>query len=233
MHRLSVDDKKLLLTTGWLSLCAQPFGEAVLARVRVQLLDEGETLYRPGDPSDGLVAAVSGAFAVSVAVPEFGPTVSHVMLPGAWFGEAALASQPRNIGVHATRASRAGILAMADIKAIVAEHPDFWTEFTRLSILNGQLAIGAGYDMMILDPRRRCAATLLRLAGLRHMPAPSRVPVDIDISQADLAHMACMSRNTVMRILKEFRASGCVDWSYRHLQVIDPCALSDILKREG
>lgn len=232
VHRLNMDEKRLLLSLGWLSLCPPSFGEAVLSRLRIRLLKEGETLYHPRDPSEGLVAVVSGALAVSVVVPEFGPTISHVMLPGAWFGEAAITGQPRTIGVHATRPSRVGILAMPDVRAIVTEHPDAWTEFTRLAILNGQLAIGAGYDMMMLDPRRRCAATLLRLAGLRHMPPLSGAPVEIDITQADLAHMACMSRNTAARILKELRESGCIALGYGNMSVLNPSALLRILSAE-
>lgn len=233
MQRLTTDEKRHLLSTGWLSLCAPDFGDAVLARTRIQVVGTGEALYHPGDPSLSLVAVLSGAFAVSVVVPEFGPSVSHVMQPGAWFGEAALAGQPRIIGVHATRPSRAGILSMTDVRAIAAELPDLWTDFARLSILNGQLAIGAAYDMMMLDPRRRCAATLLRLSGLRHMPPLTRGPIEIDITQSDLAHMACMSRNTAARVLKQFRDTGLIDWSYRRLRVLKPGALASMLNAEG
>lgn len=122
---------------------------------------------------------------------------------------------------------------MPDVRATVTEHPEAWTEFTRLAILNGQLAIGAGYDLMMLDPRRRCAATLLRLAGLRHMPPLSGAPVEIDITQADLAHMACMSRNTAARILKGLRESRCIALGYGNMSVLDPSALLRILSAES
>ena len=232
MHLLTLEDRRLLTERGWLSLCSPELRDGVLAKCRVQVLEPGASLFRHGDPATGLVAVLSGAFAVSIVVPEFGPTVSHVMRPGAWFGESAYFGQPRSIGVHATRMARAGLLAMSDINAMVHADPGLWTAFAQLAVLNGQLAIGAAYDLMLRDPRQRCAATLLRLSGLRHAPPLSGTPFELDITQADLAHMTNLSRNTVAVILKEFRAAHCVDWNYRHIRVLNSEWLQQILSAD-
>lgn len=223
------NDKRFLRQVGWLGLGEASFADAVLSRCRAKLVAEGQTLYRPGEPSDGLVAVLSGALAVSVVVPEFGPTISHIMLPGAWFGEAAIVGQPRTIGVHATRDSRAGFLSVADINAIVERTPRYWTAFFRLATLSNRLAIGAGYDLMLTDKRQRCAATLLRLAGLRHSPPLTKGPVEIDITQTDLAHMANMSRNSVTHVLRDFRSAGWIDWSYGKVGLKNPAGLQQFL----
>jgi CRP-like cAMP-binding protein len=195
----------------------------------VQSVAQGETLFRVGDTSDAIVGVVSGAFAVSVLVPEFGPSVSHVMLPGAWFGEAAYINLPRTIGVHATRPSRVAMLSRRDIDDLIHEDSSRWAWFSGLAILNGLLAIGAAYDLMQRDPRLRCIATLLRLAGARHGPAAPPGPVEIDITQADLAHMANLSRNTVADILKDLRRERCVEWEYRRLRIADIPRLKALL----
>lgn len=230
--RLTGDDRQLLLRAGWLGLCEPPFAEAVLKRCRLQVLEAGEVLFHPGDPSHGIFGTLGGAFAVSVAVPEFGPSFSHIMLPGSWFGETALVRRPRIVGVHATRPTRAVFLARRDIEALVAEDPRRWAAFTLIPVLNNQLAIGAGYDLTLREPLQRCAATLLRLAGLRHGPPLIPVPLELDITQAELAHMTNLSRNSIGAILRILRERNCVDVDYRQLVITDPDALRAILDPE-
>ena len=226
---LTGEDTRILKTAGWLSLCEPAFVDAVLGKTRIQVLEAGEHLYRPGDPSNGIYGLLSGAFAVSFVVPESGPTVSHIILPGAWFGETAFARKPRNTGVHAMRATRAVVLPMRDIDALVQEEPRRWTGFVQLAILNGQLAMGAAYDLMLRNPLQRCAATLLRLAGLRHGQPLVEGPVELDISQADLAHMTNLSRNSVGALLRVLRDQQCVDVDYRQLMITDPRRLKTLL----
>jgi len=233
VNRASADDTRLLLTVGWLSQCEPAFGEAVFARGRIQVLAADEPLFHPGDPSTGLYGVLSGAVAVSFSVPEFGPSISHILQPGAWFGETAYVRKPHIIGVRATRATRAVFLAARDIESLVAHEPLRWTDFAQLALLNAQLAMGAAYDLMLRDPLHRCAATLLRLAGLRHgPPLAAAQPVELDITQVDLAYMTNLSRNSVGAILRVLREKQCVDVDYRQLLVTDVEGLKALLSAE-
>lgn len=231
--RMTDDDRQLLLNAGWLGLCDPPLAEAVLRYCRLRVMEAGEVLFHPGDPAHGIFGTLSGAFAVSIVVPESGPSVSHILLPGAWFGETAFVRRTRIVGVHATRPTRAVFLATRDIEALVAEDPRRWTSFTLLALLNSQIAIGSGYDLMLREPLQRCAATLLRLAGLRHSPPLIPVPLELDITQADLAHMTNLSRNSVGAILRILRDRNCVDVDYRQLVITDPARLREVLAPEG
>ena len=234
MNRVTGDDTRLLVMVGWLSLCEPAFAEVVLGKTRIQVLEAGDPLFHPGDQSTGIFGLLFGAVAVSFVVPEFGPSVSHILQPGAWFGEMAYVRKPHAIGAHATRPTRAVFLAARDIEALVAEEPRRWTEFTQLAILNAQLAMGTVYDLMLRDPLHRCAATLLRLAGLRHGPPLAvSVPVELDITQADLAHMTNLSRNSVGAILRVLREKRCVDMDYGQLHITDPMGLKMLLNLES
>ena len=228
-----MDDMRFLMARGWLSLCEPSFAESLLQRSRVQVLEAGEPLFHPTDPSSGLYGVLSGGLGVSFVVPEFGPTLAHLMLPGSWLGETALVRGARTVGVHATRMSRVVLLATREIDAIVAQDPRRWPAFALLAVINGQLAMGAAYDLMLRDARQRCAATLLRLGGFRHnVPRPS-MPVELDITQADLAHMTNLSRNSIGAILRLFRAQNCIDIDYGQLVITDPEALRLVLESTG
>lgn len=220
------------MMAGWLSLCEPAFAEVVLERGRIQVLEAGDPLFHPGDAATGIFGLRSGALAMSFLVPEFGPSLSHIMLPGAWFGETAYVRMPNITGVHATRPSRAVYLPMREIDALVAEEPRRWIGFSKLAILNGQLAMGAAYDLMLRDPLQRCAATLLRLAGLRHGPPLTTGQVELDITQSDFAHMTNLSRNSVGAILRVLRERQCIDVDYRQLLITDPAQLKSLLVTE-
>lgn len=214
---------------GWLSLCEPSFAEGLLQKGRVQVLEPGEPLFHPGDPSSAIFGVLSGGLGVSFVVPEFGPTLAHLLLPGTWFGEMAFLRSPRSIGVHATRATRVMAVAMRDVDSLVARDVRLWAQVAQLAVLNGQLAMGAAYDLMLRDPRTRCIATLLRLGGFRHgVPRPFS-PTVLDITQTDLAHMTNMSRNSVGAILRGLRKEQCVDVEYGQLLITDPAKLAQLL----
>lgn len=217
------------MARGWLSLCEPSFAEALLRRGRVNVLEPGEPLFHPGDASSGIFGVLSGGLGVSFVVPEFGPTLAHIMLPGAWFGEMAFMRRPRTTGVHATRAARLISIAMRDIDALVSQDSRRWAQLAQLAVLNGQLAMGAAYDLMLRDSHKRCVATLLRLGGFRHgVPRPF-APVTLDITQTDLAHMTNLSRNSVGAILRALRNAQCVDVEYGQLLITDPARLAQML----
>lgn len=78
-----------------------------------------------------------------------------------------------------------------------------------------------------------CAATLLRLGGLRHEPPLAvSVPVKFDITQADLAHMTNLSRNSVGAILRVLREKRCGDVEYGQLHITVPEILKTLLDSE-
>lgn len=176
---------------------------------------------------------LTGGLGVSFVVPEAGPTLAHLLLPGAWFGEMAMVRGLRTIGVHATRAARVILVAMRDVEALVAQDARRWTQFAQLAVINGQLAMGAACDLMLRDTRKRCVATLLRLGGFRHgVPRPFS-PVMLDITQTDLANMTNLSRNSVGAILRALKDRQCVDVEYGQLLITDPAKLAQLLAPEG
>lgn len=220
-----------LASAGWLSQTSSDFSATVLRRCRHTEFEPDQVVFTPGEAATGLYGLASGGAAISVVAAELGPTVAHFMQPGAWFGENAYSGEIRVLGMKTTRRSELVFLSVADINEIVKADWRQWSSFARLSVINSSLAMGAAYDLMIRDPRKRCMATLLRLAGWRHSDLrPSRP--EIDISQSDLAHMSNLSRNTVGTILQPLRKMNLVDWDYRKVVILEPESLFQLATRE-
>ncbi len=211
---------------GWLSYTPPPFRQTVLDRCKLETFRAGATVYSVGDPPGGMYGLATGSFAVSVAPGERGPYVAHFARPGTWFGEAAaFTEQPRRIALAVTRDSEVLHLPLSAIREIVAADPGAWRFFGLAAVAHNDVAIGAADDLLIRDHVKRCVAVLLRLGGCRYRTPEGAHPVEVDVSQEELATMTNLARTTAGTVLRNLTADGLIDVSYRLVRILAPDAL--------
>jgi CRP/FNR family transcriptional regulator, cyclic AMP receptor protein len=216
---------------GWLSFTPPPFRQSVLERCKLETLKAGATIYSVGDPPGGMYGLVRGSFSLSIAPGERGPYVAHFARPGTWFGEAAaFTEQPRRITLAVTRDSKFLHLPLPAIREIVTADPGAWRFFGLAAIAHNDTAIGAADDLLIRDHVKRSVAVLLRLGGCRYLTQPGSSPIEIDVSQEDLAVMTNIARTTAGSLLRTFEASGHIKVSYRRVTILAPEKLRAMLE---
>lgn len=217
---------QIVTGTGWLHQTPVPFQRKVLDRCRLERFAGGASVYSAGDEPGGMFGIVTGCLSISVAPEEHGPYAAHSATPGTWFGEAAaFTRQPRRIGLTASRDSELLHLPLHAIDEIVAEDPGAWRYFGLATIAHLDLAIGGADDLMIRNHFKRFVAVLLRLGNCRRNNSPNGEPIEVDISQDDLAHMANVARTTAGAILRELEAGGHVALAYRRIDILAPDSL--------
>lgn len=221
---------EIVRRAGWLSLTPPPFQRIVLDRCQLQTFTAGAAIYSLGDPPGGMFGLVSGGLGITIAPNEIGPYFAHFARPGTWFGEAAaITGQPRRIGLMATRETELLHLPLHAIHEIVGQDPSAWRLFALVTIGHLDVAIGACDDLMIRDHKSRFIAVLLRLAGCRLTGPNGATPVEVDVSQEDLAVLANIARTTAGALLRQLEAAGHVELSYRRIRVLSPVALKEML----
>jgi CRP-like cAMP-binding protein len=218
--------KEFMLGTGWLSRTPKEFSSLLLRDCRLLSLNAGEPVYGIDDEPGGLYGLVSGRVGVWIAPQERGPYLGHLMRPGHWFGLASPARrQSRAIGLKTIRPSQLLVMPMVNLDRLVSEDPNAWRYLIGLTEMNSSIAMAAVDDLLIRNPARRCAAVLLRLAGLRspldHTPAVG----DVDVTQEELAHLSNLSRSYIGTTLRRFQAKGLIDLSYRGIVILDASRL--------
>jgi CRP-like cAMP-binding protein len=221
-----------LLARGWLSTTDPDFAKSVVERSRLVHFHAGDTVYGIDEHSTGLFGLVEGGAKVEILGESIGPMVAHYMQPGAWYGGRTLVHGSRSIGLISTRESTFAFLGERDISVLAEMRPGWWREFTKLVLQNNQVAIGTGIDLMIRDPRRRLAATLLRLAGLRHSVNLASSKPEIDLSQSEIAQMANLARNSASKFLHEFGDLGLVEWNYRCIRILSASGLAALVDED-
>ena len=138
-----------------------------------------------------------------------------------------MTGDPRQVGLVATRASLLLHPPIAEFEAIAAEDPQAWRWLAILPIQQALLATGVAEDLMIRDPRRRLLATLLRLAALRG-PLAGPEPLDIVVSQENLAAIVNLSRTATGLMLRAFEAEGLIERRYSRIRIVDAEAVASM-----
>lgn len=216
-----------LANRGWLSLTPTKFRNAVLARIQLREFAKREAVYHAGDPPGGLWVIVQGAVEFEMPPPDAAPILVHFVTPGWWFGEWPLIhDKPRRISVVTSRPSTLATLPLADCRAILKADPSSWRWIAVLASMTLDLSGGVIADLMLRDPTERTAALLLRLSGVRSGVSPAKEPFPIYLSQEKVGHLANLSRNSIIPILRDFVQRGCIVVNYGSIVVTDVSGLS-------
>lgn len=220
-----------MFADSWISASPPEFRHALLGRCKWRWHGPGEILSHAGSDRDTVYGLASGTLAIASGLGGSELRLSHIINAGEWFGISPIFTGARRVAEIAVRApSLVAHLAAADVAVMTTAQPVWWREFGRLAVFHAGIASAAVADLMIPDNRRRCAATLLRLAGIRHRDrAHDAAAVVVHIGQDELGTVANLSRNSVNRILRAFEAANLVRVAYRAITLLDPGRLRTLI----
>jgi CRP/FNR family transcriptional regulator, cyclic AMP receptor protein len=217
---------------GWLSSEPERFRQLVLERTVFQKVGAEQVIYAAGDSPGGVFGLVSGGLRILVAPDETAAFSIHLFVPGSWTGEAAaITGRLRLVTVATTRDTQLLHLPLAAVNAILREDSEAFRSFARLTHWHLATALGVIDDLMLRDPHKRVVAALLRLSGCRSEIPEGLGPVDLDLSQDDLALMSNVGRTLANEVLRELQAVGQIEVGYRRIRVVAPDGLRPMLSK--
>jgi CRP-like cAMP-binding protein len=112
---------------------------------------------------------------------------------------------------------------------MLSKRPHWWRHLGVLAFENGNIAANAAADLKIRDSKRRCIAALLRLSGCRFSDPAEETPIEVMLTQEELAAMANMSRNNIGEVLRKLAERRLIELGYRTIIVRAPAALRAII----
>ena len=211
--------------------------ESLLARCRRRQFVRGAYLVYEGDPGDSLHLITKGRVAVLVGGAEGNPFAVALMGPGDFFGEQALlnARAVRSATIQALEPTETLVVNRSDFEDLRRQHP----EVDRLLI--GVLA-------KMVDRLTRQVAELTEIPGTvriyRRIVALAELyggdgevatsdPVEIPLTQDQLASLAGVHLRLTSRVLGEARAAGLLDTNKGRLVIKDLPALRNRARLQG
>lgn len=213
--------ERIFAAQGWLSRCPADFRAEVIRRSHLRIFEAGESLYHDGDPAAGLFGLVEGRLLVRVPPAD---TIVTTEQPGYWIGTAtAFRRAPRWVTASVAIRSHVLHLPQAQFEDMI-RNPDHCRLFAiELAESLGQ-AVTVASNLTQPDSEVRVAQRLLTFMGLYGESRESALAV----SQADLATMCGLSRQTLGKVLKSLIDRGIIRVAYRRIEIRDPAALQQL-----
>ncbi len=194
---------------------------ALASTARLRAYPAGTVIIREGDPGDSLHVVVEGQVRITVGSPTGEEATVAVMGQGDFFGDFALLDgRPRSASVLAALPTRTLVVTRDAFVSWISQRPTaalalLETLSLRLRRTDEQLA-----DMVFLDLPQRLAKQLRVLASTA-ADADGRIA----ITQAELAMMLGVSRESVNKQLNAFAREGWIRLGRGAVFVLDPESL--------
>jgi CRP-like cAMP-binding protein len=196
--------------------------EALASRGRKRRFANGAVIFHEGDAGDGLYVLVQGRVRLSVLSGAGSEAVLALLGPGECLGDMALFDgKSRSTTATATEATMTFFVSRDDFVAWVSERPAAALALLETLSLRLRRANENMTDLVFLDLPQRLAKELVRLAAGEGTQRSAR----IQVTQAELASMLGVSRESVNKQLNQFAREGWIKLSRGSVTVLDPGAL--------
>jgi CRP/FNR family transcriptional regulator, cyclic AMP receptor protein len=175
-------------------------------------LAANKVLFHAGDPGDGCYRVDEGLLKVVMVSRTGSERILAFLGPGGIVGElSTIDGRPRSASVVAVRDAALGFLSRIAFEAFVNEHPQICRALLTLlatRLRETDVTVGA---KSFLTLRGRVAHTLLELSeNFGEDLGSGRIVIHQKIRQSDLAALAGIARETVSRILNDWKRQNLV-----------------------
>ena len=203
-------------------LILQLFEEAVAGRAAA-----GRALFREGDEGDGLYIIDKGLLKIVLKSPAGDERIVAILGPGAIVGElAVIDGLPRSASAVVMQHCEFRFVSRPAFATFTAMHPNFYRELVKILSMRLREADNELAASTFFSGRGRLARTLIELA--EHFGQPGSdggIVLEPEITNADLAAMAGVARESVGQLLTEWRTRKLVTQAAEHHQIHDIGAL--------
>lgn len=231
MPQIPISERLAVLTgnEGWFGRAPKDFQDALLSRCEWLARTAGQPIYQAADQQADLLGVADGAIEIYSRFGAGDNPLLHIGYEGLWVGYGSFLSGQRPRVTVVARIDT--LLARVPRRVVLeqlAQHPDGWRILANAALEYGDMAISAYADSLIPDNARRCACTLLRIAGLQHPRRSRPERTDVLVTQDELATMVNVSRTTLVQVLQGLERRGLIEQGYRALRVVDVAGLTAV-----
>jgi CRP-like cAMP-binding protein len=214
-------DIQLLRRGRWFGTLPAEVQSLVIERSVTRSYRKGAHIIREGAPPRGLFALLDGRVHVVRLISESDEALIHVGEPGFWFGEHGLLSGRVSIAsVIATSNVQTLLLPVSEFQRIVADEPRYYPLFAALLFERYATVFRYASEARAVPAEDWLWTRLQDLASIRRNDARIQGPIDITVSQAELATMVGVSRQTLCMLLGRLQERGRIAVGYRKIRVL-------------
>lgn len=197
----------------------EPERRALTAAGRRRRYQRREVVFHEGEPADTLHLVLSGRVAVRATTPLGDVATLAVLGRGDTFGELALLGDDRRTAtVLALEPTETWSVRAPDLFEARARHPQIDRFLTDTLAAYVRRLSALVLEALYLPVDKRVAR---RLCDLARVYAGAEAPIEIHLTQDDIASLAGASRPTVNRVLGNLAEVGAVSVTRGRIVILD------------
>ena len=233
-QRLSVDDqagvyRSAISNEGWFGRTPKGFQGAVLSRCESKVCAAGQAIYQATDARADFCGIVDGEVDIYSRFGAGDNPLLHILHEGLWLGYGTVVAGERpRVTVVARVDTLLACVSERVLRELLGARPDGWRLIATGILEYRDIAISAYADSLIPDNDRRCACTLLRIAGLKPPRRARPERGQVHVTQDELATLVNLSRTTLVQLLRRFEHGGLIEQGYCTLRVLDVAGLAAV-----
>jgi CRP-like cAMP-binding protein len=188
---------------------------------------KGQQVFLRGDPGDGMYVVARGSVAISMFSPAGGEVVLAILRPPDTFGELSVVDGGPRVATATVRdPSTLVFVPRRVVRDLFERQPGVaLSVMTSLAALVRRVDEQAA-DLVLLELPARVekllAASALKASAPVGSGEASLVPVQLQLTQTELARQVGGSRQQVNRILMELEASGAIQREGHRIVAVRP-----------
>ncbi len=181
---------------------------------------KGRILFSQTDAAEAFYVVRSGCIAIVLSTPDGRELVINEMGPGDYFGELAIVTdQPRSTGAVAREASEVIAISREAFLAALESEPKLMRQVLQTTAQRLRHSSERESALAFLDAAARLARILLQL------DRQSSADGFVTIAQEELAQYVGLTRQTVAKILGQWRRAGWVITGRGKIMLLNRAAL--------
>lgn len=177
----------------------------------------GSAIFFEGDPASGVYMLCRGRAKMSTHSADGRALILRICGPGEWLGlSSAIADQPHEVTAEVVENCQINFIRRADFMRLIREYPEAGLSALRQLSVDYQQAhtqiCSLGLSSSVSDKLAKLliAWCMEKGSAAGGDPDDSPVVLKITFSHEDIAEMIGTSRETVTRLLKDFRERGLI-----------------------
>ena len=199
---------------------------ALASHGRVRRYTSGTTIFREGDRGDSLHVVIEGSVRVTVVSVRGEEATVALLGPGEFVGDLALLDGlPRSANAVASQPTKTLMVTRDDFRRWLTERPKASLALLEALSQRVRRTDEVLADLTFLDLPKRLSKRLVALSAGRGAGGTGE---SVRITQAELASMLGVSRESVNKQLKEFERRGWVRLGRGNIWVLDNASLTSL-----
>lgn len=200
--------------------------QALAASLGKRTFARGMVLFHKGSPGQRLYLIESGQVRIFVLSDQGYEITLNIHGPGECFGELALLDGgPRSAGAVAAETLVTYTLDRGDFLDLLEAHPKLARHALELVSERLRHLTALFESLAFLDIHGRVASCLLDLAARHGQATDQGLQLQVRLTQAELASCVATTRESVNKVLGDFRDEGLIRHEGQALTILDPAGL--------